>query len=1191
MSLQFIRGTGDKDLEKTLVDKAEEWLDADPNNEVFYLVPNYIKFEKEVLFLKEIKERIAPSNTMMATMRLQVFSFQRLAWYYLQHTQYYQQELLSEVGAAMIFRKILSENEEKLTVFRGEVNKSGFIQQLYALYQEMKEGNVELTDLASMTADDQTLGDQDITQKLADIQWLFAAFEQELQKHGINETEYLTVLSSYLKTKNLGNVLFVLSGYNHFNANELQLLQALMEQEAEVKVALTLDRSYPDKKPEAVELFYETGTIYFQLYQLARQSQVPVLNDHVEKNYPLIHSDEISYLSDFWLQTRKSFDSGSMSMKEAEDVQLWCAETPKEELNAAAKEIRRLIVEEGYRYKDIQIATREFDKYQPILKPIFQLHDIPIYIDQEMSMEQHPLVELIQSLFAIFNYHFRYRDVLRFLRTELFFPGAIYTEESQWRIERDDWRRKIDITENIILAYGYEGSYWTKEKDWSFIQYNFEEEKQEETASLEKESNEIRHAIRDILPELFSALKAAENGEQAAAVFYQFLIDSGVEEQMRMWRNQAIAAGELEEARNHEQTWDALMSLLDEYVMIYKEEMFEFESFQEIFASGLEGLRYSKIPTAIDQVQIRNIDTLHPGQGKITFAIGLTDQVFPQKVENKTLLSDEERSRMNEGLADGKFFMQGVGQRMAQEPYTAYIMLLSATEKLYLTYPRMSDTSHDVKASSYLTIIQKNLKLPFIYKNSLTILDDEQSSLQHVGTYRTLIGDLTNLKRQKEETKHGMSGFWLMLERSLSNQPLASLAVQIFESLEHKNIPEALGPELAEELYGKHIYTSVSRVESFYRCQYQYFSRFGLRLRERDVFGLSSAATGEFFHEALDQLFKVLIKNNQQLSELTEEQLSEVAEEVLVNVLGDQRFGILHSSHRMSFIRYQLRQTIKKVSWALKKQSERSGLSIVQTEVLFGQIAGKKGIRGLELPLQNNGQISVRGKIDRVDQLSIDGETYLGVIDYKSSHRKFNLTEAYYGLAMQMLTYLDVALMDAVDLVGQQAKAAGSLYLHVHNPILGYDGEEQQEKQLLKKFQYDGLLLNDPKILDHLDRSLEPKQSSLVFPIEESAKEIIKPGRRQEDKFVTIEEFDTLRAHNRNKFTEAGNKMISGEVLLDPAYQGKERIACKYCPFRSVCTFDVMLKENDYHRIETMGKEEIFNHMRHEEGKEESTDE
>ena len=1114
MSLQFFRGTGEKNLEAAMVDQALDWLNADQQNQVFYLVPNHIKFEKEVQVLKELKQRINPTAETMAAMRLQVFSFQRLSWYYLQHTPYYQQEMLTEVGAAMIFRKILSEQMEELTVFRGEINKPGFIQQLFALYQEMKEGNVGLADLEQLLQDQAVADGLDMAQKIKDIRWIFTEFERQLLHYGIKETEFITALCAYLAEVDLTGTLFVLSGYDHFTAKEQQLLQTLLNQGAEVRVALILDRPYPSEKPQTIDLYFGTGTTYYQLYQLARQAQVHVLPDHVEHHRRLLASEGIQETAAFWAQSQSGLSQQGAPQEVPTDVQLWCSETPKEELNAVAKEIRRLVVEEGYRYKDIQVVTREFEKYEPLLRPTFKLHEIPLYVDQDMSMEQHPLVEFVQSLFAVNNYHFRYRDVLRFLRTELFFPrthiqAEVPTTETakdeDWLARRDDWRRKIDLTENIVLAYGYEGSSWTRSSDWRFVRYDFEEEQQEDTHVLEVESNEVRKAVGRNLTSFFSAIEAAETGKEAALVFYNFLISSGAQAQMRMWRNQAIEAGALEEARNHEQTWDALIDLLDEYVMIDKEEPVRFDDFQESFSSGLEGLTYSKIPTSIDQVQIRNIDTLHPAQGKITFAVGLTDQVFPQKMENKTLLSDEERNRMNEQLGEGKFFMQDTRQRMAREPYVAYIMLLSATHKLYLSYPRMADTSADVKPSSYLTILQRKFGLPLQEKSSLSIWADEATSLAHVGTYRTLISDLTNLKRQHVETGVALSGFWLTLERTLSNQPLASLAKQIFESLNHKNVPEALGAELAEALYGKRIYTSVSRVESFYRCQYQYFSRYGLRLRERDVFGLSSAATGEFFHEALDQLFKVLIKNNLLLSELSDEQLSEVAEEVLAATMGDQRFDFHYSSHRRNYIRYQLHQTIKKVSWALKEQSRRSGLSTVQTEVLFGQLAGKTGIRGLDLPLQNNGQISVRGKIDRVDQLTIDGDTYLGIIDYKSSHRRFNLTEAYYGLAMQMLTYLDVALMDAVELVGQQAKAAGSLYLHVHNPILSYDGKEDQVRQLLKKFQFDGLLLKDDKLLEHLDRTLEPKQSSVVYPIEESAKELIKPGRRQEDKFVTLE--------------------------------------------------------------------------------------
>ena len=81
--------------------------------------------------------------------------------------------------------------------------------------------------------------------------------------------------------------------------------------------------------------------------------------------------------------------------------------------------------------------------------------------------------------------------------------------------------------------------------------------------------------------------------------------------------------------------------------------------------------------------------------------------------------------------------------------------------------------------------------------------------------------------------------------------------------------------------------------------------------------------------------------NQRNLSELTDQEVNLLAEEVLNSILGDARFSVLTTSSRMNYIRYQLSQTIKK-SVGLKRQSQRSGMTTVQTEVLFGQIAAKK---------------------------------------------------------------------------------------------------------------------------------------------------------------------------------------------------------------------------------------------------------
>ena len=98
------------------------------------------------------------------------------------------------------------------------------------------------------------------------------------------------------------------------------------------------------------------------------------------------------------------------------------------------------------------------------------------------------------------------------------------SEESltDWLNQRNAWRRKVDITENVVLAYGYEGYYWSQEKDWEFIRYDFEAEEQEDVATMEEESNAIRQSLQRSLPSYFQAMISAKTGLEAATVFYHF---------------------------------------------------------------------------------------------------------------------------------------------------------------------------------------------------------------------------------------------------------------------------------------------------------------------------------------------------------------------------------------------------------------------------------------------------------------------------------------------------------------------------------------------------------------------------------------------------------------------------------------------------------------------------------------------
>jgi len=72
---------------------------------------------------------------------------------------------------------------------------------------------------------------------------------------------------------------------------------------------------------------------------------------------------------------------------------------------------------------------------------------------------------------------------------------------------------------------------------------------------------------------------------------------------------------------------------------------------------------------------------------------------------------------------------------------------------------------------------------------------------------------------------------------------------RVMEGLDHFQDGESkplLSPELATELYGKVLRTSVSRLEQFAACGFKFFIHSGLRAEERKKFELDYKEQGNF---------------------------------------------------------------------------------------------------------------------------------------------------------------------------------------------------------------------------------------------------------------------------------------------------------------------------------------------------------
>ncbi|MGX6961330.1 PD-(D/E)XK nuclease family protein [Vagococcus xieshaowenii] len=1177
MSVRFFYGTASAHHDEVLIEEAKKWLGENKHHRVFYLVPNHVKFETEVNVLAQMRHET--NEETVGTMSLQVFSLSRLAWYFLQNTQYYQSNSLSKTGKHMVLKTILTEEMEELTVYRGEVHQTGFVEQISAFIDELTQANLQADDL-SIIKDRLNKNQVDLQLKLHDIQRIYRRYQEYLLENKIEENLLLSNLSEFLTTKDLSETLFIVSGFTRFTSQEQQLIQTLMKSAGKIWFDLVLNQAAVDKMPEPHSLFYDSGKLYHQLYHLARQANIPVEFDKIITNQ---RNQDLALIDDFWVQSQQSYGKPvKRQLTSPDSLHIWKAENPQAEVEHIGREIRRLVAEEGIRYKDIEILYRDETNYSPRFSPVFNALDIPFYFDESQTMKHHPLVELLDSLFAIDQRYFRYQDIMRFLRTELFLPnGNSFETLDKWLAERLSYRESIDVTENVMLAYGYEGSHWTREEDWHYINY-LNEEGQEETRdqTIERVSNDVRRHVRETLVPFYEELNQASLGKDAAVCLYQFLVAIGVEQQMLVWRDYYLSQGKLEEAKIHEQSWQAFIHLLEEYVEILGDRPFDKEEFVSLLMFGLEDFEYGKVPTTLDQVKISVLDKVHAKKNKVTFIIGATDQVLPAKLENTTMLSDDERLLIGEQLSEEQFLLPSNSQNISKEPFVAYLAFLSTEERLYLTYPLSGEKGTVGKVSPYVARLSQGLDIEPIEKGLMPA--SELFSLDYIGTDETFIEMSVRLHRQALDLNTSLASGWRQLHEHLLKNGAPAITNRyrnVMKSLTHRNIPQELKPVTVDALYGDTLYGSVSRIEKFYQCEYKYFMTYGLRLKEREVFDLTPATAGELFHEALDLIFKALILQKKTLSELTEAEILVISESVLSQLFDERKYMILSASSRMHYIKYQLSQTIKRVTWALKRQSMRTGMSIFKTEVLFGEIAKEKGYKSLTVDLDDQKQMKISGKIDRLDRF-VDhktGQTYLSVVDYKSSEHRFNFEDAYVGLAMQMITYLDVALQNAVSLVGQEeVKPGGAFYLHIQNPRLKSPIKvDELDEKMLTEFKYKGLILEDEALLDGLDLSLEPMTSSAVYDIKQK-----KNGQLSSAQTLEQEEFQALIKHNKTLFKEAGDKIYAGKVDLNPAYRKKIRIACGHCPFRSVCQFDPMLKENNYRRLETMKKDEVIQRLK-----------
>lgn len=405
---------------------------------------------------------------------------------------------------------------------------------------------------------------------------------------------------------------------------------------------------------------------------------------------------------------------------------------------------------------------------------------------------------------------------------------------------------------------------------------------------------------------------------------------------------------------------------------------------------------------------------------------------------------------------------------------------------------------------------------------------------------------------------------------------LESLLTALF----YENRAQPLRRETSRFLYGQRLRASVSRMERFVACPFSHFASYGLKLKERQVYKLKAPDIGQLFHAALGSMAAHLKESNRHWGSLGSEECRREAEATVERLAPRLQGQILLSSQRYGYIFRKLKDIVSRAALMLGEHARRGSFEPLALELDFGP--GKE-LPSLTFALTNGVVMEVIGRIDRVDVAEGEAGLLLRVIDYKSSHTELKLYEVYYGLALQMLTYLEALLTGAEQWLGERAYPAGALYFHVHNPLLssanGMNAAEA-EQELLKRFKMKGLLLADRNVIAQMDATLD-KGHSAILPVAVK----VDGSFYSSAAVASSEQWQRLLSKVRRNIRHIGTRMTEGEVDIAP-YRILQETACDFCIYRSVCQFDDSLEGSRHNHLAKLGKEQLWDMLNNDEGAE-----
>ncbi len=1094
MLLNIITGRTGSGKTRLIRQMASEIAEKQPNKAVI-IVPEQFSFETERGMLHLLgNEKIN---------NVEILSFSRLAERLLSQYGKLDKKVADNGTRAVLMSLAIETLQDKIRVFNRYQKSPMLISNLLDFYSEMKKcciTNEQLYDLSSKVKK------QTFSQKLSELSMIFKCYDALLSQSFQDDCAYLDMLYDLLdEVHYFENKVVFLDGFTGFDKQRCNILERIISTADETYVTFSGDTKTNN---ERYELFHNAQIEIKKLKAVANKIGVKIAPEKMLLPQKQYKTDALNILEE------QIFTSNSTKYEgKCDCIALMPRYTRVDECDSVASEIKRLVREEGYRYREIAVIERSEGIYKNELVSSFRKYGIDYFEDNRQPITTQPLMVFVLSLFDIIVDGLKTETVLRFLKTGLY---GFTVEE-------------IAMLEEYALTWRITQTQWKNE--WMGNPRGFGQSFSDSDNEQLKKINSLRERVVGAILSLKKRITDTD-GKTISRELFAFLRNMGIDNNLKSFTNELLKNNENDLAVEQGRIWKLLAEIIDSLYFAMGDSTITVARYKELFEILVSTKDLGEIPNGIDEVIVGSADRIRAFSPKAVFIMGANSGIFPKESTGGVLLSDIERCEL---IENGAEIVSNLEYNSVKERYIAYHAMTLATDKLYVSYSAIDTDSSPLMPSAIVDEIIK------IFPNCRVINENRLDLIESKKTAYTAFAH-----EQKTPSVLGSTLCKFFEENGTDDE------LSMINKINRKSFSIS-SQKLATELFGKNMYISASKVEKFYNCPFSYFCEYGIKAKPRSEAQMDPAQTGTLVHYALERFLSENPKNEftEFSSDIVREKISEIIDDYVVEMLGgyaDKSAGFVRTINL-------IKENSIKIAMQLIDEFSHSEFIPIDFEL---KINNDGDVSPYLIELENGGMVKIIGSVDRVDKYETEDNTFIRVIDYKTGGKEFNLSEVFSGLNMQMLIYLFAIWQNGGERYGN-VLPAGILYFQAKSPRISrsnltrYSTESEAKAQMRKDIKMSGMVLNNLDVVNAMEKDC----LGLFVPAK-----LTKNGSLSGN-VISLKKLEYLRDSVNENIRNMASSLQNGMISALPVEEG-----CRYCKYIDVCKRE---EDDDVREIEKMG--------------------